>query len=179
MNVRQTIAELYGEKFLRKSALNIRGGAGVFEKVMAGKGHKTALEIGTYRGVSAAEMAQYCERVITIDLKHGKLEQNGGTFGRQHFWKSLGIENIELHLIDDDVEKARLIDSLSFDFAFVDGAHDETVANDFALVKKCGNVLFHDYDSRGRPELDYVYDFVNSLPKHQVEIIDIFAMWRG
>lgn len=177
--LRQRMVSLYGEKFLRKSALSIREGAGVFETVMSGKGIKTALEIGTYRGVSAAEMSQYCDRVITIDLKHGKAEQLGEKLDREAFWKALGIHNIELHLVRDDVEKTRLVNGLEFDFAFIDGAHDQTVANDFALVKRCGTVLFHDVDRRGQPEQDYVIDFVESLPKHQIERIDIFALWRG
>lgn len=177
--LRQRMVELYGEGYLRKSALSIREGAGVFEQVMKGKGIQTALEIGTYRGVSAAEMSQYCEQVITIDLKHGKAEKLGEKLDRQAFWRALGITNIDLRLVKDDKEKAALIDALVFDFAFIDGAHDQTVANDFSLVKKCGTVLFHDVDSRGRPELDYVYDFVMSLPKHQVERLDIFAIWHG
>lgn len=178
-DLRQRIVSLYGEKFLRKSALSIRDGAGVFETVMSGKGIRTALEIGTYRGVSAAEMSQYCEQVITIDLIHGKQEQMGESFDREALWRDLGISNIELRLVANDEEKAQLINVLDFDFAFIDGAHDQTVANDFDLVRKCGAVLFHDVDRRGQPELDYVYDFVMSLPKDQIERLDIFALWRG
>jgi len=99
-SLRGRIIALYGAKLLRKSAMNIRGGAGVFERVMAGKGYRTALEIGTYRGVSAAEMARYCERVITVDLRYGRLERSGDSFDRVAFWHSLGIENVELALVD-------------------------------------------------------------------------------
>lgn len=173
------IVELYGPSILRKSALNIRGGAGVFERVLSGKGYRTALEIGTYRGVSAAEMAQYCDRVVTIDLCNGRLEQNGEAFDRRALWESLGVRNVELRLVEDDAEKAAVIRSLEFDFAFVDGAHDETVRNDFELVKRCGRVLFHDYDSRGQPTLDYVFDFVNTLPKEEIKVMDIFALWTA
>lgn len=177
--VRERIIDLYGPKTLRKSALNIRGGAGVFEKVLAGKGYRTVLEIGTYKGVSAAEIAQYCERVVTIDLKHGKLELNNESFDRYAFWASIGICNIDLQLIENNAEKHALIDALDFDFAFVDGAHDQSVRDDFEMVKRCGRVLFHDYDPRGKPELDYVYDFVNTLPKDQVQVLDIFALWTA
>ena len=81
------------------------------------------------------------------------------------FWRSLGIDNIELRLIEDDTEKANSL-SLDFDFAFVDGAHDETVKDDFELVKMRTRFV-HDYDDRGQPCLNHVYDFVNSLPKEQ------------
>ncbi len=175
--IRDRIVELHGPKVLRKSALNIRGGAGVFERLLAGKGYHTALEIGTYKGVAAAEMAQYVERVVTIDLQHGRLEAHREKWDRAAFWRSLGIDSIELRLVRDDAHKALVVAGERFDFAFIDGAHDETVRNDFALVKRCGHVLFHDYDPRGRPELDHVYSFVNTLPKEQVEVLDIFALW--
>jgi len=173
------IIDLYGQTALRKSALNIRGGAGVFEQVLAGKGYRTILEIGTYKGCSSAAMAQYCDRVITIDLAKGKLEWNGVEFDRQAFWDSLGVKNIEFHAVKDDAEKKMLVDSLDFDFAFIDGAHDRTVADDFAITKRCGKVLFHDADDNGPNKSNCVYEFISSLPKDQVEFIDIFALWTA
>jgi len=178
MSIRDEIVTRYGPKTLRKSAMNIRGGAGVFERVLKGKGIKVALEIGTYKGCATAEIAQYCERVITIDLKHGKIELNGEVWNRYAFWDSLGVHNVALHLVKDDAEKKSLVDSLDFDFAFIDGAHDRAgVALDFELTKRCGRVLFHDYDKRPAGKPQDVCDFVNTLPKHQIEVMDIFALW--
>jgi predicted O-methyltransferase YrrM len=177
MTMRSKIEQIYGAKALRKSAINIRDGAGVFEWALAGKGYRTVLEIGTYRGVSAAEMSQFCDRVITIDLKHGRAEQHGETWDRQAFWKSLGAENVELHLVANDAEKARLIAGLEFDFAFVDGAHDETVFKDFDMVKKCGRVLFHDYEPNHKPGHGHVFNLVSGLPSNEVQTKDIFALW--
>lgn len=176
------IVALHGESALRKSAMRIRGGAGAFEWAMTGKGYRTALEIGTYKGCTSAEMAQYCERVITIDLRYGKLEANGDKWDRAEFWKSLGIDNIEFHAIDDDRDKKLLVDAMDFDFAFIDGAHDRTVADDFELVKRCGHVLFHDADdNRLRPgkenKPNFVYEFISTLPKEQIQVNDIFALW--
>lgn len=178
-DIRERIVEIHGADILRKSAMNIRGGAGVFERCLAGKGYRSALEIGTYRGVSAAEMAQYVDRVFTIDLKHGKLENAGERFDRYALWDSLGVYNVELILVEDHIEKQTLVNSLAFDFAFIDGAHDQSVAKDFELVKRCGRVLFHDYDRRGVPGQDHVCDFVDSLPKSQIEKMDIFAFWTA
>lgn len=175
--MRRRIVELYGQHVLKRSILSIREGAGAMAHFLAGRGVHTALEIGTYRGVGAAEISQFVQRVITIDLVHGRMEQLGEEWDRRAFWSSLGIDNIELHLVRDDAEKAELIRSLDFDFAFVDGAHDERVRDDFELVKRCGRVLFHDVDSRGKPELDHVYNFVMSLPRHELEQWDIFAQW--
>ena len=171
------IAELYGDRILRKSALSIRDGAGVFEQVLGGGKFNHALEIGTFRGVAAAEMAQHCRKVTTIDLKQGQIERLGLQWDRREFWRSLEIENVDLRLVQDDDEKAKVIAELDFDFAFVDGAHDQRVRRDFEVVKHCGTVLFHDYGDRGAPHLNHVFDFVNTLPKHQVQRLDIFALW--
>lgn len=177
--MREKIVALYGEDMLAKSVLSIRGGGGVLPEILGGGKYRTALEIGTYRGVGAAELSQYCERVITIDLKRGKLEYLREKHDRHAFWASLGIGNIDLRLIENDAEKAELVRGLEFDFALVDGAHDPTVRNDFELVKRCGTVLFHDYDDRGARHLNYVFDFVNTLPKEQLRVMDIFALWTA
>lgn len=177
--MRDKIVALHGQHALKRSILSIREGGGAMEFFLSGKGVRTALEIGTYRGVGAAEISQYVDRVITVDLHHGRLEQLGEKWDRQAFWRSLGIDNIDLHLVHNDAEKAALIEALEFDFAFVDGAHDERVRDDFALVKRCGQVLFHDVDSRGKPELDHVYNFVMSLPRAQLQFMDIFALWTA
>jgi predicted O-methyltransferase YrrM len=176
--MRDKIVALYGERMLKRSVISIRGGAGVIPQVLGDGRYKTALEIGTYRGVGAAEMSPFVERVITIDLKHGRMEQLGENHDRHAFWQSLGITNIEFHAVRDDWEKAQLVAGLDFDFALVDGAHDQTVASDFELVKRCGAVLFHDFDPRGASELDHVWTFVNSLPRHQLTPMDIFCLWR-
>lgn len=184
--MREKIIATYDQHILRKSILSIRGGAGVLESVLGSRKYKVGLEIGTYRGVGAAEMSQYCERVITIDLKRGKLEHNksrgdptDSKHDRHAFWASLGITNIDLILVENDAEKAEIINALDFDFAMIDGAHDQTVANDFALVKRCGTVLFHDIDRSGSKEKDYVIDFFESLPASERQVLDIFGLWTA
>lgn len=177
--MRDRIIDLYGHHVLKKSVLSIRGGAGVIPMMLDGNGFKTVLEIGTYRGVGAAELSQFCDKVVTIDLKNGKLEHNGETWSRPAFWQSLGITNIEQVLIADDTEKKKFVDALDFDFALIDGDHGPRVAFDFELVKRCGNVLFHDADRRGVPDKDHVITFIESLPKDQVTYHDIFAHWQA
>ena len=175
MPLKDYVLAQHGTDGLRRSAISLRDGEDIFRHFLEGKGYRTVLEIGTYKGVSAACMAQYVEKVITIDLAHGQLEETGHPFDRKAFWKSAGIENIELHLIRDNREKAELIARLDFDFAFVDGAHDETVRDDFRMVEKCGAVLFHDYaETPGKP--NHVKRFVDTLGP--VEVRDIFAFWK-
>lgn len=176
--IHDKIVEMYGASVLRKSAMNIRGGGGVIEWAMAGKGHKRVVEIGTYKGCATAEIAQYCEEVITIDLAFGKIEQNKELWDRRKFWDSLGIKNITFHPVASNIEKALLLESLDFDFAFVDGDHTKRgVALDFSLVKKCGRVLFHDADDNGPNKPNDVYEFLQTLPAGSLEYKDIFALW--
>lgn len=161
--------------FIRKSAINIRDGAGVFEKLLGDGRYKTVLEIGTFRGVTAAFMAQFVDRVITIDLKNGQLERQDPDFDRRQFWRSIGANNITLHRVYDDADKARIIAGLDFDFAFIDGDHTAPhPANDFALVQRCGAVLFHDHDGHNG-----VTEFVATLPRKQLTFMDIFAFWQA
>lgn len=168
------VADFAAREFMRKSVLSIRDGAGVFERVLGGGKFKRALEIGTYRGVSSALMAQFCETVVTIDLRQGKMERDRQVFDRVRFWEAMGVFNVESHLVDNDAEKADLIERLDFDFAFVDGDHEgDAPRRDFDLVKRCGTVLLHDCDGDNG-----VVRLVRSLPRHQVEMVDIFALWR-
>jgi predicted O-methyltransferase YrrM len=174
--LKEKIIELYGKGALNKSAIGLRDGAEILEYFITKKPVKNALEIGTYKGMSAALMAQHCEKLYTIDLHQGRLERHNEVFKREELWDSLGLKNIELILVKDNVEKAGIIKELEFDFAFVDGAHDETVADDFAMVNKCHNVLFHDY-SYHADKPNYVYNFINSIDFGDLEVKDIFAMW--
>lgn len=168
------IGKYAGREFARKSILSIRDGAGVVERLLGSRRYKRVLEIGTYRGVSSAYMAQFCERVITIDLINGKMEQDRQIFDRVRFWEALEIGNIDLRLACCDLSKAALIAAEQFDFAFVDGDHDgDAPRRDFEMVKHCGAVLFHDYGANNG-----VTPLIDSLPRNQVEIIDIFAFWR-
>lgn len=178
--IRDRILSTHGDRHMRKSAIRHED-AQLFEQLLAGNGYRTILEIGTYRGCTAAELSQYCERVVTMDLFHGTAEIDEPSIGRQELWEGLGIKNIELVLVNDDAEKSRHIDALDFDFAFVDGAHDlESVKLDFQLVKRCGRVLFHDYYAvdDGRNTRD-VFRFVNSIAHGRVAVFGIFALWTA
>jgi len=162
-------------EFIRKSVLSASDGLSVFRQVLGGGRFKRALEIGTYRGVSSALLAQFCESVVTVDLVEGKMERDRQVFDRVRFWEAMGIGSIDLRLVTSDREKAKLIDGLEFDFAFVDGDHEgDGPRRDFELVRRCGTVLFHDYAGDNG-----VVRLIDRLPKGEVEIIDMFALWRA
>ncbi len=173
------IAALHDQHMMRRSCLSIRRGAGVIGLVLSGKGFRTALEIGTYRGVGAAEISQYVDQVITIDLRYGRRQQLGEKMDPRDLWRELGITNIEFVEVEDNSEKWGRMANMAFDFAFLDGAKDPSIAEDFARVKHCGHVLIHDNERRGKPELDHVVDFIDSLPPSQVKKMDLFAYWTA
>jgi predicted O-methyltransferase YrrM len=167
-----------GVSLFKRSVLSIRDGAGVIERIFEEGKYKRCLEIGTYHGISAAFIAMRCPHVTTIDLECGQIETLGHQFDRKAFWKHMCTDNIEQILVRDDAHKAEIIPTLDFDIAFIDGGKNN-IAFDFDLVKRCGTVLMHDVDKRGIKEQDAVFDFVQSLPRSQVERLDIFALWRG
>lgn len=101
-----------------------------------------ALEIGTCRGLSAALIAEYAKvHVSTFDV----LTFSGDT--PQRIWKDLKVgQKIKSYVRTSSFTKKELIDSLEFDFVFVDGGHlYESVEFDFSLVKRCSKILWHDY----------------------------------
>ncbi len=130
---------------------------------------KLAVEIGTLFGVTTTLLAHYSEKVLTIDLNH----QQWATYIKHYF----GVEDKIVNLIvKDDEEKAEVLESQRFDFAFIDAVHTyDGVAFDFECVKKCGRVLFHDY---GQERFQGVTDFINELPKDEVITRPPFALWE-
>jgi len=122
----------------------------------------TIMEIGTYRGLGAAYMAHFANKVYTFDVVDYPEKYKA--------WYELGVSNkINFYLIKfrdvkngvfknivgtyeltmKEVDIKPIIDNIEFDFAFIDGNHTyEDVKADFELVKRCGRVLFHDVSSR-------------------------------
>lgn len=177
--IKEKIISKYGKGGLKRSILNLGGDTEqTIKEIMSGRGIDTMIEIGTYKGVSAAVFAQNCRQVITFDLAKGRLEQTDPKWSRQELWDYLGCTNIKSHLIKNDNEKKSIIDKLEFQFAFIDGGHDtKSVTFDFNLVKRCGLVLFHDFDYKGVKGQDDVYDFVNSLSPKVKVYENIFGLW--
>ena len=134
---------------------------------------KLAVETGTYNGLSAALLTQYAEHVHTFDI-HNHPQ-------RLDCWRALGVEDhITFHLIKNDEEKAEILKTLDFDFAFIDGRHFG-VDIDFKLLKCCGRILFHDY-TPGYPVFNlrtYVKNFIDSLGLNVQVKSPPFAYWEN
>ena len=160
----------FGKRILRGSAVGWKSGRQYeqcFRNYLEGKEIKHAVEIGTWRGVSTSLLSHYAEKVSTVDIKYYDIAP--------HVWIWAGaMSKIKYYIVDGDKEKQKLLDKLDFDFAFIDGEHSYRGVNlDFDLVKKCGQVLFHDY-ARNCPG---VMKFIDELDN--VEKNDPFAYWSA
>lgn len=131
-----------------------------------------AVEIGTYKGLSASYIAQFANEVHTFDVTD---------FSEKYkIWKDLEvIDKIFFYVIKGRDKEGvvknfkgvvpknknakdikMILDKLEFNFAFIDAFHDyKNVKADFELVKKCGRVLFHDIE----PEFKGVHKFANEI----------------
>ncbi len=98
-----------------------------------------AVEIGTYLGVSSLLLAHYAYHLTTIDV-YPRTEPIP-------LWDYFGVSpKIEYAVVMNDDIKKKYVESLGFDFAYIDGDHRyEGVKSDFELVKRCGRVLIGCY----------------------------------
>lgn len=128
------VFEKYGPAAFRRSSV-LEG----FEAFIKAQrfGGKTCLEIGTLKGLTAIVLSRYFGHVVTIDVVDDPL--------KHEIAASLGIINIDFRTVKDNDEKARIINGLDFDGAYVDGDHARDTETDFELVKRCGRVLFHEH----------------------------------
>lgn len=162
------IFKKFGKKaFARSSALM------EFEPFLKriGASGKTCLEIGTYHGITAIILAQYFKRVVCVSV-----DNDPESLLKHEIVKHLGIRNIQFIDLDNNSQKRQQVESLKFDFCYMDGDHTHDTHTDFELVKRCGRVLFHEYWPIQAP----VWNLVNSLPQDEVTRAeyDCFAYWN-
>jgi SAM-dependent methyltransferase len=100
---------------------------------------KHILEIGTCKGLTAAVLAEHAEHVTTIDIENRPI--------CEEVWKFFGcMGRIDRRVVRDDIHKAMIVNGLDFDMCYIDAGHDRLpVQLDFALTKRCGCLLMHDY----------------------------------
>lgn len=128
------VLDRYGIAAFRRSSV-LEG----FEKFIQAQDFrgKTIVEIGTLNGLTACVLARYFDRVVTVDIVDSPLKAEIAAM--------LDIHNIAFVNVRDNAEKADLIRAVQFDAAYVDGDHARDTESDFALVKRCGRVLFHEH----------------------------------
>lgn len=145
--------EFGGEIFRRSSVLY---GLDSFLKQNNVSGD-TCLEIGTCNGMTAVVLSRYFKHVYSVDIMPSSI--------KRRILVKFGIDNITFLDAKDNSEKAKIIKSIDFDFAFMDGDHANDTDLDWALVKHCGRVLFHEAWKQQPP----VWKLVKSLPANQVK----------
>jgi len=108
---------------------------------------KTVVEIGTHKGISAAYMAGFAKKIFTFDIKDYK--------AKYKVWEDLGVaEKIHYYTIKDRSDIKKVLDTIRFDFAFIDGEHTyQSVKSDYELIKLYGSklVLLHDVNKKRFP----------------------------
>lgn len=95
------------------------------------------VEMGTYKGLSAAFFATVAKKVITFDIKDWQIKYK--------LWYDNGLSDKIVFVQNKrmkDIEKA--LRGVDFDFCFVDGLNTfEQLVESFDIAKRCGRILYH------------------------------------
>lgn len=139
-----------------------------FEPFLRARGFSgmRCVEIGTWKGLTALVLARYFREVISIDTRPDPERERIAQFSR--------VKNIRFLTAPDEGDKAAILAAENFDAAFMDGDHAHNTESDFALVQRCGRVLFHEY----WPAQPAVMALVDSL-RPNVATQGKFALWTS
>ena len=131
---------------------------------------KQCVEIGTWKGLTALVLARRFAQVVSIDILPDP--------DREYLARAMGVHNVRFVTMADNAEKAALLSDLDYDLAYLDGDHEHDTESDFALVRRCGRVLFHEY----WPAQPAVHGLVQQLSAESAGSVVIsgkLALWRG
>jgi len=159
-----SVLERFGIEVFRRSSV-LEGFEAFLEETDFRGG--TCVEIGTFRGLTAAVLSKRFERVISVDVLDDPMKYEVAEF--------LGLNNVYFVNVRDNADKAKFISSpLEFDAAYSDGDHTNDSRSDFELLRRGGRVLFHEY----WPAQPAVVSLVDSLESRgRVSRRGKFALW--
>jgi len=171
--IRQKLIDKFGSDILQHSSIRTAEGEKSFRKIldyavnslliMDGEKFNHCVEIGTYKGVSAAVLSEYCKFVYTFDNKSHPIRDN--------VWNYLDIKNI-----------FSIVGTLyagDFDIAYIDGNHSyESVSADIKAVEHCGKIIFHDY-AEYFPSVMRAVDELRKRRRGRFLVISPFAYWES
>lgn len=130
----------FGPRVFRRSS--VLEGLEAFLEANGVRGRR-CVEIGTCKGLTAILLARRFDEVVTIDVVPDP--------ERAAVAAAAGVGNVRFVTVADNAAKAAAIEALDFDCAYVDGDHARDTESDFALVRRCGRVLFHEHWPAQRP----------------------------
>ncbi len=127
------------------------------------------VEIGTARGISATLLSEVAQEIVTFDVISYPI--------RFELWKHFDIYNrISSYIVSNTLGIKLMLESMSFDAAFIDGNHTyDFITKDILIVKKCGKILFHDYDW---PDVEKAIKELVACDGGQVTVKNKFAVWQ-
>ena len=130
---------------------------------------KTAVEIGTYRGVTAAFMAEQAEKIYTFDIKDYPEKRT--------LWQKTGTDNkIVFAKINTISDIKDFLSGITFDFCFIDGPGTaKELSAAFKIARAGGRVLFH--NSGPKEKYKVVREYVTTLDVTPVGTQSLY--WTG
>lgn len=161
------VFERFGPEAFRRSSV-LEG----FERFLVEQrfSGRRCVEIGTLKGLTAVVLARRFDEVVSIDVVDDPQ--------RQQVVALLKLRNIRFVTVRDNAEKAAVVDALGFDAAYVDGDHARDTSSDFALVKRGGRVLLHEY-WEAQPSVWGLVNELRSRGPGAVVTRGKLALWTG
>jgi len=155
----------FGADILRRSS--VFHGLDKFLRDTGVRGER-CFEIGTWNGLTAVILSRYFDEVVSVDIAHNAVKHEVLDY--------LGVRNVTCIDIRDNSHKAQVANRMYFDFAYLDGDHASDTADDWALTKKAGRVLFHEVWPHQPPVWELVHQ------QHPAEVTfngQGLALWQA
>jgi len=174
-NYRRTISNKFGDEILRDpGCILLSDDESDFWEIVDKVDFRSDIlvEIGTARGISTLLLLELSHRIFTFDIKEYPI--------KYEIWESICGSfqpKISSQIIASSEQTSHLLKGVQFDAAFIDGFHRyDSIKYDINMLKKCGNILFHDYDWRS------VEQAIQELHKEEggvLTVLNKYAHWRS
>ncbi len=143
------------------------------------------LEIGTYKGGSAAIIVAALDEVGVAESTLTCVSLNDGVRPNRKLWKTLE-HKAKIHLGDSHkvLPKWKLTTNYCFDFVFIDGDHSyegclSDIINSVELMES-GHILLHDTNNKAIADaIVQALNLKSQLSNDEIILSDSNAIWGG